>query len=98
MKLIDYDTVIVDLDFTIWDGCEPNYWAKLLTPPYTISRNRIYDCTGKYIELHFGVPLVLSVLKQCGVRCGFASVGGIKDLSVEAQPSIIALKLFDIYK
>jgi hypothetical protein len=98
MTLLDYDTVIFDLDYTIWDGCRNSFWAKYLIPPYVLTKNKIYDVNGNFIELQDGIAEILSALFLENKFIGFASIGGLLDVEFENQPSIIFLNLYGIYK
>ena len=98
MKINSFDTIIFDLDFTIWDGCEEKYWAKYLTFPYTIKDNKIYGSDNKFIELHEDIKLVLSELHKYNKNIGFITLGGLLNISDEDQPVTHCLKMFDIYK
>jgi len=97
MKLSEYDTIIFDLDFTIWDGCRPGFWAKLLQPPYTRSFDRIYGSNDEYVDLHHSFESIISELSRQGKNLGFASLGALPKVPYEEQPSIILLKMFKIY-
>lgn len=96
MNLLTYNTVILDLDFTIWDGCEPKFWAKLLIPPLTLKGMSIYDSFQKYITLQNNVELVLKELRSNNINVGFLSVGGVLDVPYESQTSVICLKMFNL--
>lgn len=98
MKLFDFDTIIFDLDFTIWDGCEKEFWAKLLTFPFRLNDRTIYDTKNKFIKLHKGIEFVLFNLYENKINLGFLSIGGLQEIHHESQPSVICLRMFDIYK
>ena len=95
--LLDYDTIILDLDFTIWTGCKPAFWAKLLEPPYKIDGYRFYGAGNTYIELHSGIQDVLKILYENKKNIGFASRGALNDIPWMSQPSIMALNEFKIH-
>ena len=96
MRLLDFDTVIFDLDDTIWSGSEPDLWAKKLTPPLIPGGNRVYDHIGKYLELHDGVKETLEKLNAFGRCVGFSTVGGWKETPYDWQPAVVVLRCFGI--
>lgn len=96
MNLLKYNTVILDLDCTIWDGCEPKFWAKLLIPPLTLKENSIYDSFKNYITLQNNVDTVIKYLRNNNINVGFLSVGGLVDVPYEKQPSIMCLAMFNL--
>jgi len=98
MKINSFDTIIFDLDFTIWDGCEEKYWAKYLTFPYTIKDNKIHGSDSKYVKLHEDIKLVLSELHKLNKNIGFITLGGLLNIPDDDQPVTHCLKMFDIYK
>jgi hypothetical protein len=98
MKLLDFDTIIFDLDFTIWDGCEKGFWAKLLTFPFRLDGRTIYDTEKRYIKFHEGIETVLFNLNKHKINTGFLSIGGLQEVHHESQPSIICLRMFGIYE
>ena len=97
MNLLKYDTIIFDLDFTIWDGCRQKFWAKLLIPPYSVADNRIYDVLGDYIKLQNGIEEVIQKLSRMRKNIGFASIGALEDIKFDHQPSVQLLKLWGLY-
>ena len=98
MKLTDFDTIIFDLDYTIWNGSEDNFWAKKLTPPLLLKDDKIYDDLGKYIQLQPNIKNILNLLHSYGKNIGFITLGGLLDVDYDLQPAIICLQLFDVYK
>lgn len=98
MNLNTFDTIIFDLDFTIWDGCEDKYWAKYLKFPYTIDDRKIYGSDQKYIEFHEDIKDVLAILYTSNKNLGFITLGGLLDVSDEDQPVTHCLKMYDVYK
>jgi len=97
--LLDYDTILFDLDFTIWDGCKPLFWARLLQPPFRLDGRKFYDgISSDHITLQAGIDEVLKILSDNKRNLGFASRGGAENIEYNKQPTIIALKAFGIYK
>jgi predicted phosphatase len=98
MKVNDFDTVIFDLDDTIWSGPEPDLWAKRLTPPIFVepSTKRVYDYIGKYIELHDGIEDVLVTLTEAHKNVGFTTVGGWEGVPYDWQPAVMILRLLKL--
>lgn len=97
MNILNYNTIILDLDFTIWNGYQPKFWAKLLSFPYALENNKIYDIEKKYIEFHDGIFDVLNILRNNNINVGFLSVGGIPNIHFESQPSIICMRMYGIF-
>lgn len=98
MKLSDYDTIIFDLDSTIWTGCENEYWGKKLISPLTIKDRKIIGSDGKYVEFHENVKQVLSLLTDQNKNIGFLTLGGLLTVEYDDEPVIKCLKIYDVYK
>jgi predicted phosphatase len=98
MKLLSFDTIIFDLDFTVWDGYKPLFWAKLLKSPYKLDGNKFYGISEEYIQLQDNISEILKILYGNKKNIGFASRGADEHAKYEDQPTIIALKSFGIYK
>jgi hypothetical protein len=98
MKLLQYDTIIFDLDYTIWEGCRPQFWAKCLVKPYTLINDTVRDVNDDYIVFHPGIKEVLNILSLLNKKLGFASIGGLENTPIDAQPSIEIMKLYEIYQ
>lgn len=96
IKLKNYDTIIFDLDFTLWDGCEKDFWAKKLKHPIRLEQNFIFDSENKFIKLQDGVIEMLKSLKIQNKNLGFVTRGGLLETKLEDQPPIVCLKLFKI--
>ena len=77
IDLLKYDTIIFDLDFTLWNGCEPKFWAKCLEEPYHRSGRYIFGMDSKWITLQEGVPEILKKLNENGINLGFITIGGL---------------------
>ena len=97
MKLSDYDTIILDLDYTVWDGCEPKYWAKYLNNNLRLEDRKIIDSTGKYVEFHENIKEVLLYLNSLNKNIGFITLGGLLDTEYDDQIVVKCLKLYNIY-
>jgi predicted phosphatase len=93
--------VIFDLDKTIWNCYRPDgeqIWAKQLTPPfYRVSPNVVEDSKSNKCILQPGFCYVLTTLHEKNVELGYLSVGAQLNLDQSNQPSVILLKLFDLY-
>lgn len=98
MNLNNFDTVIFDLDFTIWNGCQDKYWGKNLIPPIEIHGRKISGADNKYIEFHDGIKEVISSLNKNNKKIGFITLGGLLTVSYEDEPVIKCLKMYDIYR
>jgi len=97
IKLIEFETIIFDLDFTIWDGCDKDFWAKKLQFPVRRENNLIIDNDGKHIKLQDGIVEILSFLKANNKKLGFLTRGGLLETEYSDQPSIKCLNLFGIF-
>ena len=97
MKLSNYDTIILDLDYTVWDGCEPKYWAKYLNNNLRLEDRKIIDSTGKYVEFHENIKEVLLYLNSLNKNIGFITLGGLLDTEYDDQIVVKCLKLYNIY-
>lgn len=98
MQLLNYDTIIFDLDDTLWDGSEECVWSKSLIKPWKKENDKIIDSSGKFIRLQNNVKTILRVLHKHNKNIGFITVGGLLNTEYDDQPPIQALKKFDIYK
>jgi predicted phosphatase len=95
------NTIIFDLDRTIWD-CYCKYgnpiWAKQLIPPFKIeSPDKIVDDVGSSCNLQPGFKEAFIRLYASGHNLGFVSRGGILGAKDESQPSVVFLKMFGVY-
>lgn len=94
-----YQTVYFDLDFTTWQGCAPDFWAKKLDWSTAYKQNnRIYDENGLYIEAYLGIHGILERLKNKNIRINAITRGGVENLKREDQPAYKALKMFGLAK
>lgn len=93
-----YDTIILDLDFTVWEGSKEHFWAKSLQFPIKKNKEKIIDCNGDYIRLYDGIKEFLNHFKNQNKNIGFITRGGLLNLEFNKQPCIICLKKFGIYK
>ena len=100
MKLIDFDTIIFDLDDTIWSGSELDLWAKKLIPPifYDHKTDRVYDSVGKYLQIHEGIYNVLEKLTFVSKNIGYSTVGGLEGTPYDWQPCTIILRMTGMEK
>ena len=104
-----YDTIIFDLDNTIWDCFTPTgtgMGAYATEAPYELQeKNTIVDIRGNVIKLQEGIRECLEILDNNNKNLGIVSTGQkLSDIvsrtpiPTQAQPSIMLLKKFDIYK
>lgn len=97
-----YETIVFDLDGTIWLCTSPTgeqIGAYMTVPPYHLrSENIVTDLKNNTITLQKGIRSLLDMLDASGVNLGIASAGEVKDRPFESQPSILLLNKFDIRK
>ena len=100
MKILGYNTVVFDLDDTIWSGSEPDLWAKKLMPPlyHDNKKNRVYDYIGKYLQLHEGIYTVLDKLNNVNKNIGYSTVGGWGGTPYDWQPCTVVLRMLSMEK
>jgi len=104
-----YNTIIFDLDRTLWD-CFTSKGEQIAgyqtIPPYSLqSKNIIVDIKGNIIQLQEGVRELLELLDNLDKNLGVVSRGQ-KLIDVDkrievpfsSQPSVMLLKMFDLYK
>jgi predicted phosphatase len=98
----DYDTIIFDLDQTLMDcftADGTSIGAYQTTPPYELKDvDTILDLNGKVIKLQEGVHGLIELLDKNSINLGIVSRSEVKDTLFEAQPAVMLLKKFDIYK
>lgn len=105
----NYDTIIFDLDGTLWDCFtqkSESIGAWQTTAPYTlVEKNLLVDIEGNIIRLQKDVDILLSALFDKEKNLGIVSSGEkLTDLRSkiglppQAQPSTMILKKFEIYK
>jgi len=97
-----YDTIIFDLDGTLWNCFTEEgegIGAYEMQPPFElITGDTAVDINNKICRLHAGVRKFLKVLDEHDVNMGIISRGEVLNRPFGAQPSTMLLKLFDIYK
>jgi len=98
----EYDTVIFDLDQTIWDCYREDgtsIGAYQIVPPLKLMTSDIVvDTNGSIIRLQSGLKALLEKLDEEDINLGIVSSGELENRPFEAQPSVMILKKFDIYK
>ena len=98
----DYDTVIFDADGVLWDvftkeGTHTGAYAT--TAPYSLeASNYVKDIDGNHIRLQNGIKQLLKLLDEHDVNMGIVSSGEKDDTPFSAQPTVMLLKKFDIFK
>jgi len=100
MNLLDFDSIVLDLDYTVWDGSKENFWAKSLEHPYRVksSKKRIIDRNNNFLQLQDGIHEVLEELYKNNKKISFITLGGLLDTEHKNQPPIRCLKKFKILK
>jgi hypothetical protein len=98
--LKDYNTIILDLDDTVWFGSETNFWAKRLRGDLqhrvVDGTERIYDETGRFLSLSSDFKVFLKTSLQQGKTIGFLSRGKLLGIPFDLQPSVRVLKMFGL--
>jgi hypothetical protein len=97
IKIDDFDTIIVDLDFTVWHGCRDKFWAKKLRGALTLDYNYIYDTNSDYIRIDSDFRLFIKQCYNKNKKLGYITRGGLQDTPYIIQPPVICLKMFDVY-
>ena len=102
INALEYDAVIVDLDFTIWHGSKPRLWSKALKDYKALQSedgitHYIVDSSGEYIKIDNCFRTFAKELHKNNISLGFCTRGGLLDVTDSEQPPLICLKMFDIY-
>lgn len=97
-----YDSVYFDLDKTIWECFTPtgtSIGAYELNPPFEmLSGVIVKDVDGNYCRLQEGIRTVLELLDGSDMNMGVVSSGEKDNTPHDAQPSVLLLKKFNLYK
>lgn len=96
MNLLDFDTIIFDLDDTIWHGNKQGIWAKSIQSPFNKIGNTIYGSCKNFLSIEDDLLITLEKLKDRNL--GFLTKGGLLNTQWEKQPPIYCLKIFNIYQ
>jgi predicted phosphatase len=96
-----YDTIIFDLDGTVWDCYAPDgtysYAAKMVPPFKLITRDIVQDLNGSIAKLQEGVQKVLEELDRASKNMGVMSGSELENRPPQAQPAMMLLRKFDLY-
>jgi predicted phosphatase len=99
-----YNTVIFDIDGVLID-CFSSKGERIgafqTTPPFKLQeKNTVIDIKGNVIKLQEGIREILDILDYNDRNLGIVSRSSDqnKDLPFAAQPAIMLLKKFDIFK
>ncbi len=92
-----YDTIILDLDDTIWRGHNTNgIWAKHMDNTWVLDdKGSAIGNDNHRLKLDLEIRDFLNAYRDKNL--GFLTRGGIKYVQWEDQPVIKCLKLFKIY-
>ena len=96
MRILDFNTIILDLDYTVWYGCKDKFWAKKLVSPIKTKQNMIIDKNGDFITLYEGVEYFLKYLTKHNKNIGYITRGGFDMTPVSQQPPVECLFYFGI--
>lgn len=98
----DYDSCIFDLDSTIWECFTPegtSIGAYTMRAPFELrSGLLIKDINGNYCKLQEGVRTLIKSLDANDMNLGIVSSGEKENTPQQAQPSVMLLKKFNLYK
>lgn len=99
--LFEYDTIYTDLDGCIWN-CYFNgtqNGAYLMTPPLTrTGLSEVTDVKGNICTVQDGVLDLLPKLAKENINLGIISLSYNDRWTFAAQPAVMLLKIFDIYR
>jgi predicted phosphatase len=99
-----YNTIIFDLDGVIWDCFSSKgegIGAFQTVPPFKLQeKNIIIDIKGNVVKLQEGIKELLDMLDYMDKNLGIVSCSAdkYKDLPFAAQPAVMLLKKFDIFR
>ena len=98
----DYSSVVFDLDRTIWECFTSegtSIGAYAMTAPFELKSGLlIKDINGNYCKLQEGVRTIIKSLDADDINLGVVSSGEKENTPLQAQPSVMLLKKFDLYK
>lgn len=96
--------VIFDLDNTLFftnDKYGNHIWAKQMVQPFIHNEDEqgeyVTDDVGSVCRLRDGAKQFLTSLKSAGTDVGFLSNGRALCLRDDQQPSLVLLKIFELY-
>tara|TARA_R110002020_G_scaffold159424_3_gene343204 strand:- start:1052 stop:1546 length:495 start_codon:yes stop_codon:yes gene_type:complete len=96
-----YDIFMFDLDRTVFDtyskSGEPIWAKQMIQPLVKLNEDSVKDDCESECHLQPGIRSVLEYLKLNNKKVGFISRGGVHRVHFDEQPSILLLKMFDIY-
>jgi len=98
----DYDSVVFDLDRTIWDcftSQGTSIGAYAMQAPFELKSGvLIKDTNGNYCKLQEGVRTLIKSLDADNMNLGIVSSGEQENVTSNAQPSVMMLKKFHLHK
>ena len=97
ISINDFNTIILDLDFTVWHGCRAKFWAKELKEPLTLDHNYIHDINGDYIKIDSDFRYFIKQCYNKKKQIGYITRGGLLGIPYDLQPPVKCLKLFDVH-
>jgi predicted phosphatase len=100
--LLGYDTILFDLDHTVWTALNNTGQAISVartTPPYELTdQDTVQDSKDNVIRLQDGIRKLMQVLNKNGIALGIVTKSGDSNTPFSAQPGVMLLKAFDLYK
>ena len=97
-----YKSIIFDLDGVLWDCFQPNGQSTgvyTIVPPFKREAGNIVTASnGAVIRLQEGVGDLLQALDKANKNLGIVSRSEAPGVTFAAQPAVMLLKQFGIYK
>ena len=88
ISINDFNTIILDLDFTVWHGCRAKFWAKELKEPLTLDYNYIHDINGDYIKIDSDFRYFIKQCYNKKKQIGYITRGGLLGIPYDLQPQL----------
>jgi len=92
ISIDDYDTIIFDADFTIWEGDK----AYEMDIPFTVEGNRAFDAKGTEIVLRKDIKYIIRSLSEQDKNLGVVSRSEKEGVEMQDQPVVHLLRSFGL--